>query len=146
MMIEAFWDTSVIVPLCTDQPPYTEVARPLLRRYAVAAWWGTSVEVASALTRLKRLGSLTDSEYLSAKVGWNQILTGSLVIEPSPTIKVLAMEILEKYALRTGDALQLAAALQWCEGDPGGQVFLTADRRLAEAAQLAGFMLEPGLI
>jgi predicted nucleic acid-binding protein len=146
MMIEAFWDASVIVPLCTDQPPYTEIARPLLRRYAVAAWWGTSIEVTSALTRLKRLGSLTDSEYLNAKVGGTQILTGSLVIEPSPTIKVLATEILEKYILRAGDALQLAAALQWCEGEPDGQVFLTADRRLAEAAELAGFTLELGLV
>ena len=146
MIPEAFWDANVIVPLCTDQPPFTEIARPLLRHYAVAAWWGTSVEVTSALTRLKRLGSLTESEYLNAKAGWNWILADSLVIEPSAAIKISAMEILEKYALRAGDAFQLAAALEWCEGKPTGQVFLTADRRLTEAAELAGFTLEPGLI
>ena len=56
------------------------------------------------------------------------------------------MEILEKYSLRADDALQLAAALEWCEGEPSGQVFLTADRRLADAAKLAGFTLELGLV
>jgi predicted nucleic acid-binding protein len=146
MIPEAFWDASVIVPLCTDQPPYTEIARPLLRRYAIAAWWGTPIEVTSALTRLKRLGALADAEYPNAKAGWNWILADSLVIQPSTSIKISSMEILEKYSLRAGDALQLAAALEWCEGEPSGQVFLTTDRRLAEAADLAGFTLEPGLI
>jgi len=33
----------------------------------------------------------------------------------------------------------LAAALEWCEDAPQGRVFLTADRRLREAAMLSGF-------
>jgi len=146
MIPEAFWDASVIVPLCTDQPPHTEIVRQLLRRFAIAAWWGTPVEITSALTRLKRLGALTGTEYTNTKAGWNWILADSLVIQPSTSIKISSMEILEKYSLRAGDALQLAAALEWCEGEPSGQVFLTTDRRLAEAADLAGFTLEPGLI
>jgi predicted nucleic acid-binding protein len=44
--------------------------------------------------------------------------------------------------LRAADALQLAAALAWCEGHLNGNVFLTLDRRFREAAGLAGFTLE----
>jgi hypothetical protein len=46
------------------------------------------------------------------------------------------------HPLRAADAMQLAAALEWCEGKPKGNVFLTFDKRLSEAAGLAGFALE----
>jgi hypothetical protein len=38
--------------------------------------------------------------------------------------------------------LQLAAALEWCEGKPARRMFLTFDQRLSEAAGLAGFALQ----
>jgi len=62
----------------------------------------------------------------------------------APTDKLArgARNLLERYPLRAADALQLAAALEWCEGKPAGNVFLTFDRRLGEAAGLAGFTLE----
>ena len=48
-------------------------------------------------------------------------------------------QLLERYDLRAADALQLAAALGWCENAPRGRVFLTADQKLREAALLSGF-------
>jgi hypothetical protein len=39
----------------------------------------------------------------------------------------------------SADALQLAAALEWCEGAPQGRVFLTADLKLREAALFSDF-------
>jgi hypothetical protein len=48
----------------------------------------------------------------------------------------------ELSALRAADALQLSAALQWCEGEPEGNVFLSFDQRLGEAAGRVGFALE----
>jgi len=53
-----------------------------------------------------------------------------------------ARTLLELYPLRAADALQLSAALEWCEGAPKGKVFLTFDKRLGEAAGLAGFTLQ----
>ena len=49
------------------------------------------------------------------------------------------MQLVERYDLRAADALQLAAALGWCEDAPQGRVFLTADRKLREAVLLSGF-------
>jgi len=64
------------------------------------------------------------------------------VIKPSEKLALDARTLLERYPLRAADALQLAAALAWCEGKPKGNVFLTFDRRLGEAAGQAGFTLE----
>ena len=64
------------------------------------------------------------------------------VIAPLEKVARDARALLELYPLRPADALQLAAALTWCEGNPKGNVFLTFDHRLREAAQSAGFTLE----
>jgi len=45
----------------------------------------------------------------------------------------------ERYDLRAADALQLSAGLEWCGEDPRGRVFLTADKKLRDAALLCGF-------
>jgi hypothetical protein len=46
-------------------------------------------------------------------------------------------------SLRAADALQLAAALIWCEEQPAGEVFVCLDDRLREAARREGFTLVP---
>jgi predicted nucleic acid-binding protein len=48
--------------------------------------------------------------------------------------------VAEQHALRTGDAVQLAAAIALHRTSPGERwVFVTNDRQLAEAARAAGF-------
>lgn len=55
-------------------------------------------------------------------------------------IQAKASTLIERYDLRAADApLQLAAALEWCENQPQGRIFLTADQRLRDAALLSGF-------
>ncbi len=61
------------------------------------------------------------------------------VIQPSDVVRAKAMQLVDRYDLRAADALQLAAALVWCEDLPQGRMFLTADQKLQEAAMLSGF-------
>jgi predicted nucleic acid-binding protein len=61
------------------------------------------------------------------------------LIQPSNVLRSKAVQLVERYDLRAGDSLQLAAALSWCEDVPQGRVFLTADQKLREAALLSGF-------
>jgi predicted nucleic acid-binding protein len=61
------------------------------------------------------------------------------VIQPSDAVRASAMQLVDRYDLRAADALQLAAALVWCENVPQGRVFLTTDQKLQEAARLSGF-------
>jgi hypothetical protein len=54
-------------------------------------------------------------------------------------VKILAGDLLWNYSLRTADALQLAAALTWCNKRPQTRPFICFDDRLVSAAQQVGF-------
>lgn len=137
----AFWDTSVLVTLCVDQ---TSTPQALLfeGKYRIAVWWATRVEIVSALAQLLRQKKITDPEYAHGKQQAEGIANLWRVIAPSAKIALDARAVLDHYPIRAADALQLAAAMEWCEGNPTGNVFLSFDQRLREAAGLAGFTLE----
>lgn len=137
----AFCDTSVIVTLCVDQIQ-TSQALLLESRYRFAVWWATHVEIASELMQLLRQQRITAAEYAHATQQAEQYVKIWRVVVPTARIAIEARILLERYPLRAADALQLAAALEWCEGKPDGRMFLTFDKRLREAAGLAGFTLE----
>jgi predicted nucleic acid-binding protein len=140
-MTVAFWDASVLVTLCVNQTP-TPQAILFQRKYRIAVWWATHVEIASALASSLRRQEITPNEFAQAKLQADGLARLWDVIEPSAKIALDARTLLERYPLRAADALQLAAALEWCEGKPKSNVFLSFDRRLREAAGLAGFTLE----
>ncbi len=134
-----FWDTSAILPLCCRQPQ-SAAARQSARIYGLQiVWWGTAVECYSAFCRLTREGSLTAKEGQVAfkaldllRNRWNEML-------PSDEIRQISERLLRIHPLRAADALQLAAALVWCDQYPNGRPFLCADHRLSEAAEKEGF-------
>jgi len=137
----AFWDTSVLVTLCVNQT-HSPQALSFESKYRIAVWWATQVEIASALVQSLRRQEIAASEHAHAKLQAEGLASLWQVIEPSTRIALNARTLLERYPLRAADALQLAAALEWCEGQPKGNVFLTFDKRLREAAGQAGFTLE----
>jgi predicted nucleic acid-binding protein len=87
------------------------------------------------------MGQITHDRFLIGKQIAREIVQSWYSVG-SESVAVNACLLLEVYPLRAADALQLAAALEWCEGKPQGKVFLTFDQRLHEAAGLAGFTLE----
>lgn len=133
-----FWDTSTLVPLLVREPS-TEQARGWLEADPeVVVWWGTEVECAAAIARLRRQGALDvrgEADLLSLldtlRRSWTEVL-------PSDALRTLARRLLRVHPLRASDALQLAAALTWA-GIPGGHTLRTFDERLALAASLEGF-------
>ena len=137
----AFWDASVLVPLCVYQTP-TPQAILFESKYRIAVWWATHVEIASALAQLLRQQKITAVEYAYAKQQAEDLANIWRTVAPSARIAFEARVLLEKYPLRAADALQLAAALEWSEGRPKGNLFLSFDQRLREAAGLVGFTLE----
>jgi predicted nucleic acid-binding protein len=134
----AFWDASALVPLCIHEAA-SRHARSHLRRFAPVVWWGSLVEVHSAICRLHRKNEITDldkkgavARLRSLSLGWREIL-------PGDQIRELATQSLDKYSLRAADSLQLAASLVWREQRPLRRTFICGDHRLSEAAELAGF-------
>jgi len=102
-------------------------------------WWATPVEMASALARLVRMQQLDASDWAKARKLAKRLAGSWSVIQPSDALRAKSAQLVESYDLRAADSFQLAAALEWCEDDPQGRVFLTADLRLREAALLSGF-------
>lgn len=134
----AFWDSSMLVALCVRQG-LTPTARSLYKAYEVVVWWATPVEIASALARLTRMQQLDVRDLGQARNLAADLADVWWVMQPSEAIRAKASSLVEQHDLCAGDALQLAAALEWCENEPRGKMFLTADRRLREAAMLSGF-------
>lgn len=138
-MIEpAFWDTSAILPLCAETQA-SHLADKLFQQYEIFVWWGTPVEVRSALARLQRMGELSITT-LSKSMEYVENLNWHWrEIEPSNALRDIAEGLPQRYHLRAADALQLAAASIWTMQRPANRPFLSGDQRLLDAAQQMGF-------
>ena len=134
----AFWDASALVPLCVGQSA-TPRAIALYKTYEAVVWWATPVEIASALARLVRMQQIDVTDCAKARRLAASLADAWFVIQPSDALRAKAAQLVDRYDLRAADALQLAAALEWCRDVPQGRVFLTADQKLRDAAVLAGF-------
>jgi predicted nucleic acid-binding protein len=134
----AFWDTSALVPLCAHQGITPRVVA-LYRIYGVVVWWATPVEMASAMRRLVRMKQLTPDDWATSRRLALDLADSWRVVQPSDALRAGAAQLVDRYDLKAADALQLAAALEWCEHMPQDRVFLAADQKLREAAVLSGF-------
>jgi predicted nucleic acid-binding protein len=111
----------------------------MARKWHIAAWWSTSVEVSSAIARLRREKVLSKEQFtaairllLAVRPQWQEIV-------PSDAVRDEAERLLGRHSLRAADSLQLGAALVWCNGRPKGRAFLCADAKLADVAEQEGF-------
>lgn len=134
----AFWDASALVPLCVQEATTSQV-RQHLRRSAPVVWWGSVVEVHSAIARLHREAAITASDRDGALARLGLLSEGWREILPDDAVRNLAGTLLDAHALRAADSLQLAAALIWCQQRPEGKTFICGDQRLSDAAKSAGF-------
>lgn len=133
-----FWDSSALIPLILEQP-YSPRSRALLEDDPDGViWWGTPIECASAFARLRREGRLTPDEEVEASHLVESLRSAWHEVQPGDGLRVQALRVLRLHQLRAGDALQLAAAIEWGGGPPSGE-FLTFDERLGMAAKLEGF-------
>jgi predicted nucleic acid-binding protein len=137
--VSAFWDTSGIVPLCCFQSQSSQASRTARLYSRQIAWWATPVEAAGAFNRLYREKSLTSEGRQQAlnrlaylRQQWNEI-------QPSDEIRDTAERLLNVHKLSAADALQLSAALVWCNHRPRGRHFIGAGGDLTSAAEAEGF-------
>jgi predicted nucleic acid-binding protein len=136
----AFWDSSALVPLCIHEAGSRQ-AQLYLRKFDLVVWWGSFVEVHSAICRLHREHVISDANKQGAVARLHLLSRGWREVFPDDQLRDLVAESLDKYVLRAADALQLAASLIWCQMRPARRTFICADLRLAHAANAAGFCL-----
>ena len=63
-----FWDSSALLSLLVDEPSRSRLLAFLEEDSEVLAWWGTPVEIVSALSRREREGLLTAEEVAAALI------------------------------------------------------------------------------
>jgi predicted nucleic acid-binding protein len=104
-------------------------------------WWGSLVEVHSAICRLHRDKEITDVDKQGAVTRLRLLSRGWREILPGDQVRELATQLLDKHSLRAADSVQLAASLIWCEQRPSRRSFICGDQRLGKSAISAGFLV-----
>ncbi len=132
-----------MLPLLSEEPYSIAVADLLRSDNDVAVWWGTWAECAVAIGRLRREGRLDEEAEEETRAVLDLLADGWLEVQPADDLRLLAALVSKDHPLKTADALQLAAALMWCEGDTSGMSFVCLDERLRRTALNEGFDVVP---
>lgn len=138
-----FWDTSALVALAFPEAFSGEATAIADEDDAIATWWGTPVEIESAVQRAARDGGITQLAVRRGRAFLDETEDRAAEIGPTEEVRERARRLVRVHELRAADALQLAAAVVWCAGRPEGEAFVSLDRRLRTAADLEGFSVLP---
>jgi len=135
-----YFDASALVKRYVDEAPAEEGerVRRLLRQGLPATSRFSEIEVASALARRCREGSISAADRHRAAAALAADFAALNVVELSPEVTALAGRLLARHPLRAGDALQLASALLLSRRSSGRVEWVACDQRLAEAAAREG--------
>lgn len=140
-----FWDASAIVPMVVDEPRSAAIDALIDEDSELLVWWGTPVEIVSALARREREGSLTAVETTAAIAALAEMTDSWEEVVPSERIRRTATRLLRQHRLRAADSLQLAAALVAADDQPAFLDIVSLDSRLNDVARREGFrVIEPG--
>ena len=134
-----FWDTSAIAPLLWMEETSSERLKQLEQDPLMVVWWGTSVEVESALFRRSSNSEIDVGNTERARTRLTFLSNSWIEIQPTDSIREMAKRLIRVHGLRSADSLQLAAALGACGNHPKNQNFLTGDQNLKRAATKEGF-------
>ncbi len=130
-----FFDASALVKRYVREQDSARVRR-LLRGGSVAISRLSEVEIVSALARLARDNAISAAQRDRAVTAFIADIMSWHVVELKADVTAQARALLLRYALRAGDALQLAAALVLQDGlGQPLEGFVAYDHRLVDAAR-----------
>jgi predicted nucleic acid-binding protein len=138
-----FWDSSALVPIIVPAQASTTLVALVGSDTRRTLWWASPVECQSAVFRRHRETPLPVAALDGALRRLRDLVVASDVVPPTIPLRERAGRVLGGHPLRASDALQLAAALEWCENAPAGETFVCLDARLREAARREGFTVLP---
>lgn len=138
-----YWDSSAFISLLLEEPRSPHIRSLMKEDPWAITWWGTPLECLSALWRRKREVQLPQEEMALLLTRLEKLTSEIDFVEPTSVLRERAGRLLALHPLRTGDALQLAAALLWAEEGTKGVDIISLDGRLREASLAEGFTVLP---
>lgn len=135
--MNVFLDSSALAKRYIQEPGSDRVEEILHS----ASSLGVSVicisEVVSALSRRRRERKLSHQQYLKAKQALFEDIEDASVLNVTGEVVARAVELLERWPLRSSDALYVASAAEWL-----AELFVSADERQCAAARRYGLQVE----
>ncbi len=135
--MNVFLDSSALAKRYVKEPGSGRVEQIL----SAASSLGLSAiclsEVVSGLCRLRREGKLSPQQYAENKWALIQDVEDSVIIHITDQVVARAVELLERWPLRSSDALHVACAAEWA-----ADLFASADERQCKAARGYGLRVE----
>ncbi len=124
--------------------PGSETVERLLAAGSAGISRLSEVEVTSAVARRARLGDCTVQERDRTLVALESDLASFIVVEVVPAVTSRARGLLNAYALRASDAIQLASCLHLRERLEQDVPFVVYDGQLAAVARGSGMTVLDG--
>ena len=136
-----YFDASALAKRYVREKGSLKVRRLLASDSRVTSRY-SAVEIASALARRVREGAISRDDCERALTALTEDLTAMLVVEVTPEVVTRAQALLQRHALRAGDAVQLASCLHLREELEEPIKLVAFDDRLAAAARKEKVRLE----
>ena len=135
--MNVFFDSSALAKRYVQEPGSDRVEEIL----SLASSLGVSVicisEVVSALCRCRRERKLSQQQYLKAKRALFEDIEDASIIHLTDAVIVRAVELLERWTVRSSDSLHVASAAEW-----SAELFVSGDERQCKAARGYGLKVE----
>lgn len=138
-----FWDSSALIPLLIREDTSNDLRALLAADMAIAASFITTLEIGSALWQRHHNDELSADEHAAADDAFEKLNESWSEIGDFFDAREIALELITRHVLRSGDAIQLASALIACAQNPALLTFVTLDQDLASAARAEGFTVVP---
>jgi hypothetical protein len=136
-----FSDTSMIA-LLAEEPARKSLLAVLDDDPQVVAWWGTSIEIASALARREGEQLIGAADFEAAMAATHLLAEGWHEILPPGAVRRTAERLPRAHPLRAAVSLPLAAALMAADQDPTTLELVCLDTRLTAATRREGFKVQ----
>jgi len=131
-----FWDSSALVPLLMDEPSTKTLQQILSNDADVVVWMLTSVELLSALGRLRRQAAGLEDIVPGLRSSAIGMVERCACVTDVDGVRRRAERLVGVHPLTAADAMQLGAALVASGDRPETLEFVTLDKQLARSAQL----------
>lgn len=131
-----YFDASSLVKYFIEEDGSSEIRQRMASSVPIASRL-SQIEIASAICRRCREGHITEENRAQSLTHLTEVLGELYIVELTPAIAERAQRLLQRFALRAGDAIQLASFLVIREGTGLPVTFSAFDQRLIEAAENA---------
>ncbi len=135
--MNVFFDSSALAKRYVEEKGSARVDAILSAARALGVSVLCLPEVVSALCRRRRERRLSRDEYLDAKRALLLDLEDASVIGMTDAVIARSVQLLERWPLRSSDAVHIACAAEWA-----AQLFVSADTRQCRAARAYGLRVE----